>query len=84
MNDREELILKALLRCLKESGDYFTRSSHLLAEVGQKVPRLLATEFDDILADAEGKRLVTAVQGHRGPEYKINKNGLGWLSDANL
>lgn len=84
MTDREELILKSTLRCLKEAGDYLTRGDHLKDAVAQRVPRLTATEFFDVLAEAENDRLVTAAQGHRGMEYKINKNGLAWLSDANL
>jgi len=79
MTDREELILKSILRCLKEAGEYMTRGDHLKDAVGVRVPRMARSEFFSVLDAAEDKALVTAAQGTRGLEYKINTAGEAFL-----
>jgi len=81
MNDREFLILRNLLSALNECGDYLLPQQQLQAEVALSTPRLSATEFDEALANADAKRLVTAIDGERGRKFKLNDHGRAWLAE---
>ncbi|MEO0510563.1 MAG: hypothetical protein AAF065_11965 [Verrucomicrobiota bacterium] len=84
MNDREFLILRNILKQLKEADGMLCLGEHLQQDVSMATPRLMATEFDDGLRLADDRRLVTSVSSERGTKYKINDAGQAWLSENKL
>jgi len=79
MNDREFLILKNILKALKECGDFPLLETHLQDEISLATPSLRKTEFAEALQAAEEKGLVISVRSERGLKYSVTDAGLAWL-----
>jgi len=81
MNDREFLILRNLLKSLKEAGDYPVLTEHLYGDVSMATRQLSVSEFDEVIVTADERRYVTSISSERGTKYAITDAGRAWLQN---